>query len=114
MGRVSVLLEDMSRNDGFSRFEYHTFCILYPFVTHLITTKPNQPKCKVDVSHTFEDASSVTVDVEGNWKFATLHLQYNGMEIVIMKFYFSAIFAVLENVFNSFSLICNITNGSGR
>jgi hypothetical protein len=75
MGRVSVLVEDMSRNDCFSRFEYHTFCILYPFVTHLITTKPNQPKCKVDVSHTFEGAPYVTVDGEGNWKLSILWLQ---------------------------------------
>jgi hypothetical protein len=35
---VSMLVEDMSRNKFFfSRFEYDMFCVLYPFVTYLLT-----------------------------------------------------------------------------
>jgi hypothetical protein len=34
---VSVLVEDMSRNKYFPRFEYHMFYVLYPFVTYLLT-----------------------------------------------------------------------------
>jgi hypothetical protein len=34
MGKV---VEDMSRNKVFSRFEYHMFFVLYPFVTLLLT-----------------------------------------------------------------------------
>jgi hypothetical protein len=35
--RVSVLVEDMSRNKCFLRLEYHTFYVLYPFVTYLLS-----------------------------------------------------------------------------
>jgi hypothetical protein len=30
-----MFVEDMSRNKGFSRFEYHMFYSLYPFVSYL-------------------------------------------------------------------------------
>jgi hypothetical protein len=39
---VSVLLEDMSRNNFFPRFEYHMFYILYLFVTYLLTPSYNK------------------------------------------------------------------------
>jgi hypothetical protein len=32
-----MLVEDMSRNKCFSRFKYHTFYILCPYVTYLLT-----------------------------------------------------------------------------
>jgi hypothetical protein len=34
---LSVLVEDMSRNNVFWRFEYHMFYVLYPFVIYLLT-----------------------------------------------------------------------------
>jgi hypothetical protein len=34
---ISMMVEDMSRNKCFSRFEYHMFHVLYPFVTYLLT-----------------------------------------------------------------------------
>jgi hypothetical protein len=34
---VSMLAEDMSRNKGFSTFDYHIFYVLYTFVTYLLT-----------------------------------------------------------------------------
>jgi hypothetical protein len=33
----SMLVEDMSINNFFPRFEYHMFYVLYPFVTYLLT-----------------------------------------------------------------------------
>jgi hypothetical protein len=36
---VSVLVEDMSRNKCFFRFEYHVFYVLYQFVTYLLTLR---------------------------------------------------------------------------
>jgi hypothetical protein len=35
--RISMLVEDMSRNKCFPRFEYHMFYVLYSFVTYLQT-----------------------------------------------------------------------------
>jgi hypothetical protein len=32
-----MLVEDVSRNKCFFRFEYHIFYVLYPFVTYLLT-----------------------------------------------------------------------------
>jgi hypothetical protein len=34
---VSMLVEDLSRNKVFSRIKYRMFCVLYPFVTYLLT-----------------------------------------------------------------------------
>jgi hypothetical protein len=39
--RVSVLVEDMSRNNCFPVFEYHIFYVLHPFVTYLLTLPRN-------------------------------------------------------------------------
>jgi hypothetical protein len=33
---VTMLVDDMSRNKCFFRFEYHMFYVLYPFVTYLL------------------------------------------------------------------------------
>jgi hypothetical protein len=33
----SVLIEDMSRNKCFFRFEYHMFYVLYPFMSYWLT-----------------------------------------------------------------------------
>jgi hypothetical protein len=39
---VSMSAEDMPRNKMFSRFEYHMFYVLYPFVTYLLTLPRNE------------------------------------------------------------------------
>jgi hypothetical protein len=45
---VSMLLEDMSRNNFFSRQEYHMFCVSYAFVTYLLTLpRINQKEAQV-------------------------------------------------------------------